>query len=126
MFKKYVETVEQTTLKMSGDNINQIQRNELKSLTVQALHDLLKENGVNVAMTNKGVVMTITTATGRKFNVEIDGIIKNAKYNLQDEIAEYNQTVADRLERERVRLEKKEKVAKERAELNATKKDKGE
>lgn len=108
MFKNYVETVGATTLKMSGDNINQTQRNELKGATVQALHDLLKANGVEVALTSKGVAMVLDTATNRKFIVEIDAVVKNAKYDLAQEVADYQDILNERAERERLRLEKRE------------------
>ena len=108
MFKNYVETVGATTLKMSGDNINQTQRNELKGATVQALHDLLKANGVEVALTSKGVAMVLDTATNRKFIVEIDAVVKNAKYDLSQEVADYQDILNERAERERKRLEKRE------------------
>lgn len=108
MFKNYVETVGATTLKMSGDNINQTQRNELKGATVQAIHDLLKANGVEVALTSKGVAMVLDTATNRKFIVEIDAVVKNAKYDLAQEVADYQDILNERAERERIRLEKRE------------------
>ena len=108
MFKNYVETVGATTLKMSGDNINQTQRNELKGATVQAIHDLLKANGVEVALTSKGVAMVLDTATNRKFIVEIDAVVKNAKYDLAQEVADYQDILNERAEREKIRLEKRE------------------
>ena len=125
MFKNYVETVGATTLKMSGDNINQTQRNELKGATVQALHDLLKANGVEVALTSKGVAMVLDTATNRKFIVEIDAVVKNAKYDLAQEVADYQDILNERAERERIRLEKREwALAERQLKIDLAKKEK--
>ena len=98
---------------MSGDNINQTQRNEIKANANKGLQELLVENGLQAVLVNGGVAFEIKSAVVVKLKIVIDAVIKNNLYNLETESQAYIDTMNERAEKERIKAEKKPKKLKE-------------
>ena len=107
--------IEQTTLKVSGEKINQTQRNEMKSDILRALVSDLAELGFSVAETADGAVVVIENETANVF-ISFDGTVKNLDFDLDGAVAEHQESINAKLERERLATEKRERLAKEKAE----------
>ena len=69
--KNFIQGVQETTIKMSGDNINQTQRNEIKANANKGLQALLVENGLQAVLVNGGANL--------KYNGFIDRVCIDGK-----------------------------------------------
>lgn len=110
-----IQAVETMDLKVSGEKINQVQRNAIKASIMTAVLADLKEQGVDAVQTVEGIVVRVENETADVF-VSLDGSIKNLDFDLQGAIDEFTEKVENRQERERLLAEKREKLAKEKAE----------
>lgn len=115
--------IELATLKVSGEKINQTQRNQIKGDLIQALQAELVEQGLDATTTDDGVVVRVENETASVY-LAFDVTVKNLDYDFDGAVAEHNEKVAARLERERLLAEKREKVAQEKAEKEKIKKTK--
>ena len=91
---------------ITNDKIKQTERNALKKDFLDVLLETLSENGLTVARTNDGIVLTIPSKKDDIY-VAIDGVVKNLDYDLDFEIDEYKLKLEKQLERE---LERKKKA----------------
>ena len=111
--KNLIQELQEITIKMSGDNINQTQRNEIKANANQGLKELLVESGLQAVLVNGGVAFEIKSASGRKVKIVIDAVIKNKLYDLETESQAYIDTMNERAEKERIKAERKAEKLKE-------------
>jgi ribosome-associated translation inhibitor RaiA len=109
-----IATLENATLKLSGEKLNQTQRNEYKATLQKALVEDLAKLGVEATLTTDGVVLMIENATTNLY-VSLEATIKNLDYDLDGAKQEFAEKVEARLERERLIVERREKLAKEKS-----------
>jgi|694.fasta_scaffold08417_28 hypothetical protein len=107
-------TLENATLKLSGEKLNQTQRNEFKAQLNQALLDDLTSLGVQATNTSDGIVLMIENSATNLF-INLDTTIKNLDFDLEGSKQEYAEKQNAKLEREKAIVEKREKLAKEKA-----------
>lgn len=107
--QEVLQKIEVATIKLSGEKINQIQRNDFKAQIVNAIIQDLKDNGFDANLTKDGAIIHLENETTSVY-VGIDGTIKNLDYDLQGAVDEYNESVSARVERERLAKAKKEKA----------------
>lgn len=113
-----LQEIETSTLKLSGEKINQIQRNDFKNRIIVAMVSDLTEAGFETAMTKDGAIVHLENETSSVY-VGFDGTIKNLDYDLQGAIDEYEESVKSKLERERLAKAKKEKALADKAKKSA-------
>jgi hypothetical protein len=109
-----IATLENATLKLSGEKLNQTQRNEYKATLQKALLDDLAKLGIEATLTTDGVVMMVENPATNLF-VSLEATIKNLDYDLDGAKQEFAEKVEARLERERLVVERREKLAREKA-----------
>jgi hypothetical protein len=107
-------TLENATLKLSSDKLNQTQRNEFKAMLTNALIADLKELGVDTHATREGVVVLIENDISNIY-INFDTTIKNLDFDLDGAKQEYAESVEAKLTREKTLVEKREKLAKEKS-----------
>lgn len=107
-------TLENATLKLSGEKLNQTQRNEFKAMLTNALMEDLKGLGVDTHATKEGVVVLVENQTSNVY-INFDTTIKNLDFDLDGAKQEYNESVEAKLTREKILVEKREKLAKEKS-----------
>ena len=106
--------IENTALKVSGEKINQTQRNDMKNAIISALVADLTELGFATAHTKDGAIVQIENDTANVF-ISFDGTIKNLDFDLDGAVNEYTESVEAKAERERLAKEKKDKALKEKS-----------
>lgn len=104
--QELIKELEKTTLKWSGKNIHQTQRNALKSEVADTLAEHLKVEGVRVERTLDGVAVGIPTERNKILWFTVDPIIKNADYDISEQVSAYGDVMEQRAEREAERLRK--------------------
>jgi ribosome-associated translation inhibitor RaiA len=107
-------TLENATLKLSGEKLNQTQRNEYKATLQKALLEDLAKLGVEATLTTDGVVLMVENPATNLF-ISLEATIKNLDYDLDGAKQEFNEKVEAKLTRERLVVERREKLAKEKA-----------
>jgi hypothetical protein len=107
-------TLENATLKLSSDKLNQTQRNEFKAMLTNALIADLKELGVDTHATREGVVVLVENDISNIY-INFDTTIKNLDFDLDGAKQEYAESVEAKLTREKTLVEKREKLAKEKS-----------
>jgi hypothetical protein len=107
-------TLENATLKLSGEKLNQTQRNEFKAQLNQALMNDLISLGVQATNTSEGIVLMVENESTNLF-INFDTTIKNLDFDLESAKQEYTEKQTAKLEREKAIVEKREKLAKEKA-----------
>jgi hypothetical protein len=107
-------TLENATLKLSSDKLNQTQRNEFKAMLTNALIEDLKALGVDTHATKEGVVVLVENQTSNVY-INFDTTIKNLDFDLDGAKQEYAESVEAKLTREKTLVEKREKLAKEKS-----------
>lgn len=109
-----IATLENATLKLSGEKLNQTQRNEFKAKLNQALVLDLNELGVDTHETKEGIVVLVENSATNIY-INFDTTIKNLDFDLDGAKQEFADSVSAKLEREKQLVEKREKLAKEKA-----------
>jgi hypothetical protein len=109
-----IATLENATLKLSGEKLNQTQRNEFKAQLNKALVLDLNELGVDTHETREGIVVLVENSATNIY-INFDTTIKNLDFDLDGAKQELAESVSAKLERENLLKEKREKLAKEKA-----------
>ena len=109
-----IATLENATLKLSGEKLNQTQRNEFKAQLNKALMLDLNELGVDTHETKEGIVLLVENSATNIY-INFDTTIKNLDFDLDGAKQEFADSVSAKLEREKLLVEKREKLAKEKA-----------
>lgn len=111
---KVLATLENATLKLSGEKLNQVQRNAFKSDLLNALVNDLVSLGLQATITSDGVVVMVENDTTNLY-INLDATIKNLDFDLDSAKQEYQAKQEAKLEREALAKAKREKLAKEKA-----------
>ena len=74
-------TLENATLKLSGEKLNQTQRNEFKAMLTNALVLDLKELGIDTHKTSDGVILRVENDITNIY-INFETTIKNLDFDL--------------------------------------------
>lgn len=107
-------TLENATLKLSGEKLNQTQRNEFKAKLMSALMLDLQDLGIDTHNTKDGVVVRVENDTTNIY-INLEATIKNLDFDLDGAKQELLEAQDAKLERETLAKEKREKLAKEKS-----------
>jgi hypothetical protein len=107
-------TLETATLKLSGEKLNQTQRNEFKANLQNALLSDLEALGLQATLTSDGVVLMIENSTSNLY-INLETTIKNLDFDLDGAKQEYQEKLEAKVERETLAKQKREKLAKEKS-----------
>ena len=111
--QKVLATLENATLKLSGEKLNQVQRNAFKSDLLNALVSDLETLGLQATLTSDGVVVMIENAVSNLY-INLDATIKNLDFDLEGAKQEYDAKQEAKATREALAKAKREKLAKEK------------
>ena len=111
--QKVLATLESATLKLSGEKLNQTQRNEFKAMLTNALILDLQELSIDTHKTGDGVIVRVENDIANIY-INFDTTIKNLDFDLDGAKQEYATLQEAKLERETLAKEKREKLAKEK------------
>ena len=106
-------TLENATLKLSGEKLNQTQRNEFKANLMSALLSDLTELGIDATLTNDGIVLMVENSVSNIY-IGLETTIKNLDFDLQGSKDEYLEKQNAKVERETLAKQKREKLAQEK------------
>jgi len=107
-------TLETATLKLSGEKLNQTQRNEFKASLMNALVLDLQELGVDTHKTSEGAIVRIENDTTNIY-INFETTIKNLDFDLDGAKQEYAELQNAKVERETLAKQKREKLAQEKS-----------
>lgn len=110
-FNEFVGVVAGTDYKISGDKIQQTQRNDLKKKALDSLFETMLASGLEVSRNGDGVVIAIN-GTKEYIHLALDLVVKNLDYDLELANDEYNLRLEKQAEREAKRKELAEKRSK--------------
>jgi hypothetical protein len=111
--RNVLATLETATLKLSGEKLNQTQRNEFKANLQNALLSDLEALGLQATLTSDGVVLMIENDTSNLY-INLETTIKNLDFDLDGAKQEYQEKLDAKVERETLAKQKREKLAKEK------------
>lgn len=106
-------TLENATLKLSGEKLNQTQRNEFKANLQSALLSDLTELGIDATLTSDGIVLMVENSVSNIY-IGLETTIKNLDFDLQGSKDEYLEKQNAKVERETLAKQKREKLAQEK------------
>lgn len=106
-------TLENATLKLSGEKLNQTQRNEFKASLQSALLTDLIGLGLQATLTSDGIVLMVENGASNIY-IGFETTIKNLDYDLQSSVDEYTEKQNAKVERETLAKQKREKLAQEK------------
>lgn len=95
-----MKTIETMVVKQSGDKVFQTQRNEIKQLLLNGLHDLLRDKGFTVDLVLDGVTLTIPNDEIGDFFATVDITVRNLTYDIEKEVQDYADKTQERAERQ--------------------------
>ena len=109
-----VASIKSKVFKMSGDKINQTERNAFKS---EVLASLLADLGSvgSVSRTSDGIVLEVENDELGVIYLEFDVKVKDTSFDLTEAVADYNAAVAARDERIATAAKRKEQRIAEKA-----------
>jgi hypothetical protein len=112
--RNVLATLETATLKLSGEKLNQTQRNEFKANLQNALLSDLEALGLQATLTSDGVVLMIENSTSNLY-INLETTIKNLDFDLDGAKEDYQAKLDAKVERETLAKQKREKLAKEKS-----------
>lgn len=107
-------TLENATLKLSGEKLNQVQRNEFKANLQNALLNDLVALGLQATLTSDGIVLMLENSVSNLY-INFETTIKNLDYDLESAKQDYQEKLEAKVERETLAKQKREKLAKEKS-----------
>jgi len=107
-----VAAVKGKVFKLSGEKINQVERNSFKNEILAALVSDLQGIG-GIYRTNDGVILEVSNDELGVIHLEFDVKVKNTDFDVTSASDEYQQTITARVERvQEVAKRKAERLAK--------------
>lgn len=107
-------TLENATLKLSGEKLNQVQRNEFKANLQNALLNDLVALGLQATLTSDGIVLMLENSVSNLY-INFETTIKNLDFDLESAKQDYQEKLEAKVERETLAKQKREKLAKEKS-----------
>jgi hypothetical protein len=115
-----VAAIKSKVFKMSGDKINQTERNSFKSEVLASLLSDLGSVG-SVSRTADGIVLEVENDELGVIYLEFDVKVKDTSFDLTEAVADYNSSVAAREERITAAAKRKEQRIAEKAKVAKSK-----
>lgn len=109
-----VAAIKGKVFKLTGDKINQTERNSFKNEVLTALMSDLEGVG-GIYRTNDGIVLEVSNDELGVIHLEFDVKVKNTDYDVTAASQEYMDTIAARVERVQLATARKAKVAAEKS-----------
>jgi hypothetical protein len=95
----FAATIKSKVFKMSGDKINQTERNTTKSDALEAITTDLFAAGLNAVRTTEGIVLEVPNDELGSIFFELDIKVKSADFDITTAVAEYQDQINARQER---------------------------
>ena len=109
-----VAAVKGKVFKLSGEKINQVERNSFKNEILAALVNDLQGIG-GIYRTNDGVILEVSNDELGVIHLEFDVKVKNTDFDVTTASDEYQQTITARVERVQSASKRKEQRIAEKA-----------
>jgi hypothetical protein len=109
-----IATLENAKLKLSGEKLNQVQRNEFKATLQNALLKDLEALGLQATLTTDGIVLMVENEISNLY-IGLETTLKNLDYDLQGARDEYLEKQSSKVQREALAKAKREKLAREKS-----------
>jgi hypothetical protein len=111
----FVASIQSKVFKMSGDKINQTERNTTKAAALEAISTDLASIGITAVRTVDGIVLEVANDELGSIYFELDIKVKNTDFDIDGAGAEYETKVAAAQERVQLAAARKAKLAAEKA-----------
>ena len=95
----FVASIQSKVFKMSGDKINQTERNTTKAAVLEAISTDLFAAGLTAVRTAEGIVLEIENDELGSIFFELDIKVKSSDFNVDEAVADYQSKVAAAAER---------------------------
>ena len=114
----FVAAIKSKVFKMSGDKINQTERNATKSAVLEAISTDLFAAGLTAVRTSDGIVLEIENDDLGSIFFELDIKVKGSDFDITSAVAEYQDKVAAAAERITAAAKRKEQRIAEKAKVS--------
>jgi hypothetical protein len=111
----FAAAIKSKVFKMSGDKINQTERNATKSAALEAITTDLFAAGLTAVRTSDGIVIEIENDDLGSIFFELDIKVKGSDFDITSAVAEYQDKVAAAAERITAAAKRKEQRIAEKA-----------
>jgi hypothetical protein len=95
----FVASIKSKVFKMSGDKINQTERNTTKAAVLEAISTDLFAAGLTAVRTAEGIVLEIENDELGSIFFELDIKVKSSDFNIDEAVADYQSKVTAAAER---------------------------
>jgi len=114
----FAAAIKSKVFKMSGDKINQTERNATKSAALEAITTDLFAAGLTAVRTSDGIVLEIENDDLGSIFFELDIKVKGSDFDITSAVAEYQDKVAAAAERITAAAKRKEQRIAEKAKVS--------
>ena len=102
--KNFLNEMGERKFTFSNGKVQQTERNALKKDFLDILKETMIDNGFDVERTDEGVVIVLES--NRVIFIALNAVVKNLDYDIEFEVAEYENKLAKQVERENERKKK--------------------
>jgi hypothetical protein len=114
----FAAAVKSKVFKMSGDKINQTERNATKSAALEAITTDLFAAGLTAVRTSDGIVIEIANDELGSIFFELDIKVKGSDFDITSAVADYQDKLAAAAERISAAAKRKEQRIAEKAKVS--------
>jgi hypothetical protein len=114
----FVATIKSKVFKMSGDKINQTERNTTKAAVLEAITTDLFAAGLTAVRTADGIVLEVANDELGSIFFELDIKVKSSDFDITTAVAEYQDQINARQERIASAAKRKEQRIAEKAKVS--------
>jgi hypothetical protein len=111
----FVATIKSKVFKMSGDKINQTERNATKAAVLEAISTDLFASGLTAVRTADGIVIEVENDELGSIFFELDIKVKSSDFNVDEAVADYQSKLSAAAERVQAAAKRKEQRIAEKA-----------
>jgi hypothetical protein len=111
----FVAAIKSKVFKMSGDKINQTERNATKSAVLEAISTDLFAAGLTAVRTAEGIVLEVQNDELGSVFLELDIKVKSSDFDIEEAVADYQSKLTAAQERVQLAAARKAKLAAEKA-----------
>jgi hypothetical protein len=111
----FVAAIKSKVFKMSGDKINQTERNATKSAVLEAISTDLFAAGLTAVRTAEGIVLEVQNDELGSVFFELDIKVKSSDFDIEEAVADYQGKLTAAAERVQAAAKRKEQRIAEKA-----------
>jgi hypothetical protein len=111
----FVAAIKSKVFKMSGDKINQTERNATKSAVLEAISTDLFAAGLTAVRTSEGIVLEVQNDELGSVFFELDIKVKSSDFDIEEAVADYQGKLTAAAERVQAAAKRKEQRIAEKA-----------